>query len=158
MNKEVDQEPGEKASSEKKTKKRKTTRKVKEKKVMCKKCSTVINPVTHPPSKTWQMVSPMPDKEGNVTLTIMGSFRCPNCGKSVIASLRKIKGDDIGTGRSKNEMLMEYLQGLTEKTPIEEIGKVVGINAEKIEKVLKAFIQRGRITGQLEDQFYLPGE
>ncbi|MHA1168391.1 MAG: hypothetical protein ACTSRU_11255, partial [Candidatus Hodarchaeales archaeon] len=62
------------SSAEKKTSKRK----VKEKKIICKKCSTVIDPVKTPPKKTWQLVSPMPDKDGNVTLTVMGSFTCPN--------------------------------------------------------------------------------
>ncbi|MFW9991704.1 MAG: hypothetical protein ACFFD4_06565 [Candidatus Odinarchaeota archaeon] len=144
------------AEEEKKPVKR--TRKVKEQKITCKKCSTVINPKDHPPGKTWEMISPMPDKEGNVTLTIMGSFRCPNpnCGKSVIAALRKIKGADIGSGKSKHELLMEYIEGLKEKEPVSQVAEVVGINVDKIEKALSALIKRGKIKGRLEGNYYVP--
>ncbi len=34
------------------------------------------------PAKTWQLVAPLPDAEGRITITIMGSFKCPKCGHS----------------------------------------------------------------------------
>ncbi|MHA1329956.1 MAG: chromatin protein Cren7, partial [Candidatus Hodarchaeales archaeon] len=68
------------------------------KKISCKKCGAIIDPSINPPEKTWQLISPMPDKEGRVTLTIMGSFRCKECGASVRGSLKKIRGDEIGSG------------------------------------------------------------
>lgn len=144
--------------SEKKTPvAKKKKRKVKEKKIMCKKCSTVIDPVKTPPKKTWQLVSPMPDKNGNVTLTMMGSFTCPNpdCGKSVLAAMAKIKGDEFA-GKSKHELLMDFLANLEDKAHFDEIAKVVGIGPGKIDKALKALINRGKITGKLEGDYYVP--
>lgn len=34
------------------------------------------------PSKTWHLTSPIPDAEGRISITIMGSFKCPSCGHS----------------------------------------------------------------------------
>ncbi len=43
--------------------------------VKCPRCGYDVSP-----TKTWQLVSPMPDAEGRITITVMGSFNCPNCG------------------------------------------------------------------------------
>jgi DNA-directed RNA polymerase subunit RPC12/RpoP len=43
--------------------------------VKCSRCGTDVQP-----SKTWQLVAPLPDSEGRITIIVMGSFKCPNCG------------------------------------------------------------------------------
>jgi predicted RNA-binding Zn-ribbon protein involved in translation (DUF1610 family) len=48
------------------------------------------------PDKTWQTVSPLPDALGRVTITIMGSYRCPNCGYSWRGIVSKIKAGGSG--------------------------------------------------------------
>lgn len=54
---------------------------------VCPRCGTrVAEPV-----KTWTLVSPIPDKRGRITITIMGSFVCPNCGYKWRAVIKKIK-------------------------------------------------------------------
>ncbi|KSW12696.1 chromatin protein Cren7 [Pyrodictium occultum] len=53
---------------------------------VCPKCGTRTEPV-----KTWQLVSPFPDSKGRVTITVMGSFVCPNCGYRWRAVVSKIK-------------------------------------------------------------------
>ncbi|MCD6428183.1 MAG: chromatin protein Cren7 [Desulfurococcales archaeon] len=45
--------------------------------VKCPKCGTDVQP-----AKTWQLVSPLPDVDGRITITVMGSFKCPSCGYS----------------------------------------------------------------------------
>jgi len=42
------------------------------------------------PEKTWQLVSPLPDAQGRITITVMGSFVCPNGHKwrAVISKIR----------------------------------------------------------------------
>jgi DNA-directed RNA polymerase subunit RPC12/RpoP len=42
----------------------------------CPRCGTEVKE----PVKTWQLVSPLPDSEGRITITVMGTFVCPNCG------------------------------------------------------------------------------
>ena len=49
------------------------------------------------PIKTWQLVSPLPDAYGRITITVMGSYRCESCGHSWRAVVSKIKvgGEDV---------------------------------------------------------------
>ncbi len=58
------------------------------------------------PSKVWHLTSPLPDAEGRVTITVMGSFKCPNCGYSWRGrvSVLKVGGEhevEVGEGRRR---------------------------------------------------------
>jgi len=70
---------------------------------VCPKCGTRVEE----PVKTWTLVSPFPDKYGRITVTVMGSFRCPNCGYSWRAVIKKLKtgGDEEAAkkGAAKSE-------------------------------------------------------
>ncbi len=129
--------------------------KERKKKISCKKCGRVIDPIEHPPSKTWQLISPMPDKEGRVTLTIMGSFRCPDCNASVRAAMKKIKGDEIGSGKSKKELLIQAVNLLQEPTPIEQI-EIEGVSPASVGKAIQIMIDRGQMSGKIENEVFLP--
>ncbi len=54
---------------------------------VCPVCGTRVSE----PVKTWTLVSPMPDKYGRITITVMGSFVCPNCGHKWRAVIKKLK-------------------------------------------------------------------
>lgn len=41
--------------------------------------------------KTWQLASPLPDKYGRITVTVMGSIVCKKCGYSWRGVVSKIK-------------------------------------------------------------------
>lgn len=57
----------------------------------CPKCgSTDIDVV-----KTWNLVSPLPDRAGRITITVMGVLKCRNCGYSWRATVSKLK---VGEG------------------------------------------------------------
>lgn len=43
------------------------------------------------PLRTWTLTSPLPDKHGRITVTIMGSFLCDSCGRTWNAVVQKIK-------------------------------------------------------------------
>ncbi len=67
---------------------------------ICPVCGTYTEP-----KKTWQLVSPFPDSKGRITITIMGSFECPNCHhkwRAVVSKL-KVGGEsvEVETGRRK---------------------------------------------------------
>ncbi|MHA2243726.1 MAG: chromatin protein Cren7 [Candidatus Hodarchaeales archaeon] len=130
-------------------------RKKRKKEISCKKCGHVIDPVETPPEKTWQLVSPMPDKEGRVTLTVMGSFHCPMCNASVRASLKKIRGDEIGSGKSKKELLIQAVNLVQEATPIAQI-EIAGISAAAVNKAIKTLINQGKLNGRVEDEIFYP--
>jgi len=125
------------------------------KKISCKKCGYIINPIETPPEKTWQLISPMPDKEGRVTLTIMGSFHCPMCNASVRASLKKIRGDEIGSGKSKKELLIQAVNLVQEPTPIDQI-EITGISAAAVGKAIGTLITQGKLNGKVEDGIFYP--
>ena len=125
------------------------------KKILCKKCGHIINPIETPPEKTWQLISPMPDKEGRVTLTIMGSFHCPMCNASVRASLKKIRGDEIGSGKSKKELLIQAVNLVQEPTPIDQI-EITGISAAAVGKAIGTLITQGELNGKVEDGIIYP--
>ena len=43
------------------------------------------------PYRTWQLAAPFPDKKMRITITIMGMFQCPRCGKRFRAVVSKVK-------------------------------------------------------------------
>ena len=58
---------------------------------ICPKCGTAVEP-----SKTWQLVSPLPDSQGRITITVMGSYECPTCGYRWRGVVTKMKvGEDV---------------------------------------------------------------
>lgn len=83
----------------------------------CPKCGTTVSS----PVKTWQLIAPIPDSAGRVTITIMGIYECPNCGykwRAVISKMKvgsenvEIEGAKktitLGSGRSeRNENVIE---------------------------------------------------
>ncbi|MHA1990456.1 MAG: winged helix-turn-helix transcriptional regulator [Candidatus Hodarchaeales archaeon] len=146
--------------AENEEKKEKTTRKGKSKgpksKFRCSSCSFQINPKETPPNKTWNMIAPMPDKMGRVTLTIMGSFTCPNCSKNLRVALQKIKSDDEISGKSKKATLMSTLQELNEKTSLTDIAKNLGLSGGSVTKALNLLIKKGEVKGTVQGEFFLP--
>ncbi len=46
------------------------------------------------PIRTWTLVSPIPDKYGRVTITVMGAFICESCGKTWSSPIEKIKSGE----------------------------------------------------------------
>jgi hypothetical protein len=127
------------------------------KKVSCKNCGFGESVADFgQPSKTWNLVSPMPDKDGNVTLTVMGSFRCPKCDKSLTTSIQKIKGDQFGGGKSKKELLIDLASNQSEAVSLEDLAGQIGLSAESIEKALTALIKKGDLKGKVENAVYTP--
>lgn len=73
---------------------------------ICPKCGTRVTP-----SRTWQLIAPIPDSQGRVTITIMGSYECPNCGyrwRGVVSKMKVGGGSvEIEGGRGKSLKLQE---------------------------------------------------
>ncbi len=91
---------------------------------ICPRCGTRAELV-----KTWQIVSPFPDSKGRITITIMGSFKCPNCGyrwRAVVSKL-KVGGSEveIESGSKKAKKLK------TEEKDEEREGMVIEIDIDE---------------------------
>ncbi len=98
---------------------------------ICPKCGTKVEPV-----KTWQLISPMPDSKGRITITIMGSFQCPNCGHKWRGVVSKIK---VGGGEIevKGKKIKEPEPVKEEPEVIELDLDEIDVSDEEIEKALK---------------------
>ena len=61
--------------------------------IKCKKCGESWIPTDVPTKKEWPKVAPMPSADGSVTITVMATWDCPKCGKSVMGAKGKTKGE-----------------------------------------------------------------
>ena len=116
-------------------------------------CGFEFHPNDVTPKKTWTLTSPMPDANGNITITLMASWNCPNCGKSIIGAKGKTKGEF--KSKSKRTMLEEKLNA-NEQFEIAQLAQEMGYKQENVEKMVGLFIQRGFTKGKIEDGKYIP--
>ena len=126
------------------------------KKLKCKKCgNTSFEGVK--PNKTWQMYSPMPDRDGNITITVMGSLTCPNCGKNVRGALKTIKTDQTEGGTyKKREKLLETLVSANDEIDLTKLSSELDIELNTLKKVVEAYIKKGKVKGQVTDNSFVP--
>ncbi len=82
------------------------------KKHVCPSCGTEVAE----PVKTWQLVAPIPDRKGRITVTIMGVFECPNCGykwRGVVSKIKvgsssvEVEGREIGEEEKRPPKIIE---------------------------------------------------
>jgi predicted RNA-binding Zn-ribbon protein involved in translation (DUF1610 family) len=92
---------------------------------VCPNCGTKVSE----PLKTWQLVSPMPDSKGRVTITVMGSFQCPNCGHKWRAVVSKLK---VGGGEVEMEVGKKRKKMRDENEQKEE-GEVIELDIDEID-------------------------
>ena len=83
----------------------------------CPKCGTRVTE----PVKTWTLVSPLPDKYGRITVTVMGSFACPNCGYTWRGVVKKIK---TGGGEGEAEEPQEREPGMVIEIDLDDLDKI----------------------------------
>ncbi len=133
-------------------KRTKTSTKPKVKPVKCKKCGHTFMPADVPTKKQWTLVSPMPDKDGNVTITIMATWDCPKCGKNITGSMGKTKGDF--QGKSKKQLVEDKLKS-SENFNIGEFATEVGVAKENLLKILKKYISSGKVNGVIEEDMFI---
>ena len=126
------------------------------KKLKCKKCGNVDFTGVKP-NKTWQMFSPMPDRDGNITITVMGSLTCPNCGKNVRGALKTIKTDQTEGGTyKKREMLLETLVSADNAIDLTKLSSELDIELNTLKKVVEAHIKKGKVKGQVTGNSFVP--
>ena len=130
------------------------SKKSKEKKIVCKKCGESWFPTEYPPNKEWTKLAPLPDAEGRLTIMIMATWNCTNCGTSTMGLKGKFK-DEEPTGPSKQELLLEKVKKVKDKISISELAAEFSLNEENLEKALQVFIKRKTINGKIENGFFI---
>ncbi|MDH5402075.1 MAG: hypothetical protein OEY49_06255 [Candidatus Heimdallarchaeota archaeon] len=129
----------------------------KKKPIVCKKCSLEIEVGTPVDldnrTKEWPFVAPMPDSNGNVTITQMAIWKCPKCGATIRGSVGKTKGEF--QGKSKKLQIEEKL---TEKVKfdIEVLAGSMGVEKDNLEKILTMMIKKGTAKGKIEGDMFIP--
>lgn len=95
--------------------------------VKCPKCNSEIKP-----EKTWQLISPLPDSEGRITITIMGSFNCSNCGYRWRGVVSKIKtgGDDVEVEGSASKKVIKGSKPEKER----RVGQIIEVDLSDLEE------------------------
>ena len=146
-----------KKTAKKTVKKVKKAKKPKIKDLKCKKCGHSFPPNSEEGlkhrKKTWTFVSPMPDKNGDVTITAMASFNCPNCGKNITGAYGKTKGD-FG-GKSKTERIKDILDAKT-TFKIDDFAKEIGVEGDNLTKILNMMIKKGSANGEIKSGEFVP--
>ncbi|MFQ6124355.1 MAG: hypothetical protein ACE5R6_07085 [Candidatus Heimdallarchaeota archaeon] len=124
--------------------------------IVCKNksCERPFSKLEISPTKTWNLISPLPDKEGRLTITIMGSYPCPHCGKSNTSIVTKFKDVEEGEKKSKREQLIEFL-GSADQVILAEIALKFGFSEVTIKKAVETLIRQGRIRGEIEDDTFI---
>lgn len=130
--------------------------KKKEKPITCKKCGYSIEKNTEEEKerrqKEWPFVAPMPDKDGNVTITQMATWKC-KCGATIRGALGKTKGKF--EGKSRKEKIAELLE-IGEEFDIEVEANGMGAETENLEKMLTIMIKKGIAKGKIDDGKFIP--
>jgi len=129
-------------------------KKEKLKKITCKNCGETWMPNEIPTSKEWTKLAPMPDSEGRLTIMMMATWSCPNCGKSTMGLKGKFK-DEGPTGPSKQELILEKVKNADSKISISELASEFSFSEDNLEKALQAFIKRKTISGKIENGYFL---
>lgn len=114
--------------------------------IVCKKCGESWKPKEVPTVKEWSMTSPMPDKNGNVTITMMATWRCPSCGATARGTLGKTKGER--TGPSKREIIMEALRS-DEDVDLVALADAAKSGLENVLKIIPLLAKKEGIPGKL---------
>ena len=84
------------------------------------------------PYKTWQLVSPLPDSKGRITITIMGMYQCSN-GHKWRAIVSKIKVGGSGEVEVEGAKGKKVLGGKEEKEEKRE-GEVFEIDLSELDE------------------------
>ena len=125
--------------------------------VVCKNknCGHVFSKLEVSPTKTWNLVSPLPDKKGRLTITIMGTYPCPHCGRRNISVVSKFKDVEEGEKKkSKQEQLMEFLES-EDRVILAEIALELGFSEVTVRKAVETLIRQGRVHGRIEDDTFI---
>ena len=120
------------------------------KKITCSYCGTEFQAE---PEKTWTLTS-LPDKNGNITVTIMAIWKCPQCGRKIRGVYAKYKTGAETRGKTPRERLIEILNA-HDKISLDDISKQLGFRKDAIRKAIQNLLKQGLIKGKLENDTWI---
>ncbi len=120
------------------------------------KCSKCGNTDLGAPYKTWNLFSPIPDKHGNITITVMGMYNC-GCGNKVRGVVTKMKTDAKKAeeeGLSRRQRLINACIS-QKKVSLAEVASELGTSVDVVEKVVLGLIGKSELRGKIEEGFFI---
>ncbi len=126
----------------------------KKKPIKC-KCGNTWLPLEVPTNKEWNFVSPMPDKDGNVTITRMASWTCPKCGKSKTGAKGKTKGEFKEEDTPKYKI--EFAISSGKEFSISELAEGTGFDIDNIKKIIPMYLKKKNLKGKIDGDQFIPG-
>ena len=124
--------------------------------IKCKNCGESWKPMDVPTKKEWPKVAPMPSADGSVTITIMATWDCPKCGKSVMGAKGKTKGEFKEEDTKKYKI--EYALNSGEKLDLEKLAEEIGVQMESLKKIIPVYIKKEGIKGKIDGKYFIPGK
>ena len=118
------------------------------------KCGNTWMPHEVPTNKEWNMISPMPDKDGNVTITIMATWTCPKCGKSKTGAKGKTKGEFKEEDTPKYKIETAITSG--KEFSISKLADDTGFDIENIKKIIPMYMKKKNIKGKIQGDKFIP--
>ncbi|MHA1197921.1 MAG: hypothetical protein ACTSQF_00995 [Candidatus Heimdallarchaeaceae archaeon] len=118
------------------------------------KCGNTWEPLDVPTNKEWNFVSPMPDKQGNVTITRMASWSCPECGKSKTGAKGKTKGEFKEENTPKYKIEHAITSGKQFK--LADLAESTGFDIDNIRKIIPMYMKKQNIKGEIKDDIFFP--
>lgn len=118
------------------------------------KCGNTWMPHEVPTNKEWNMISPMPDKDGNVTITIMATWTCPKCGKTKTGAKGKTKGEFKEEDTPKYKIEQAINSG--KEFSISKLAEDTGFDIENIKKIIPMYLKKGDIKGKIKGDLFVP--
>ncbi|MHA1616568.1 MAG: DeoR family transcriptional regulator [Candidatus Njordarchaeales archaeon] len=123
--------------------------------IKCSMCGHKWFPNEVEPIKTWHLVSPLPDKQGRITITVMAVWECPNCGNKVRGVFGKTKvGDEKFKGENRTKKLIERLLE-KETTNLKELAKEFRTSPETIRMAVEYLIKKGIVKGRINGDTFI---
>ncbi len=123
----------------------------KQAKFKCKKCKTTFKSIEEiSVEKTWHVVSPIPDKNGNITINVMATWICPVCGHKNRGKITSIKSGERIAGRSPTQKLVDIINRHKEIS-IKELSIQLGVDEETIQKALRYLIKKKMINAEIKN-------
>jgi len=130
-------------------------KKKKHKLITCPSCGYSFAPTQIEPIKTWHLVSPMPDKQGRITVTIMAVWECPQCGRKIRGTISKIKiGEDSERKVDRTQMLIDELTR-HERISLYDLSQKFKFGIDTIRMAVKYLIEKGLVKGRVENDVFI---
>ncbi len=130
-------------------------RDMKRKTKKCPKCGYEFKEISEETAiKTWHLVSPLPDKQGRITVTLMGTWKCPQCGYTIRGVISKIKVGEETRTVNRTQMLIDILRN-SERITIKDIADKFNMEESTIEKAIMYLIKKGKIKGQIMNGVFI---